>query len=103
MGEFRLTLQATDAIGLTDSVAVDLAVGPPLAGSQTMAEPFLGVGTADVALASFLDYQGNRSGDYDLGDFRSWVLANPDHPVATSVAAPAPMVIRLFRKRTPPR
>jgi hypothetical protein len=103
MGEFQLAVQATDAIGLTDSVAIDLTVGPPLADLQTMAEPFLGVGTADVALANFLDYQGNRTGDYDLGDFRAWVLDNPDHPAATFVASPAPTVIRLFRKKRPAR
>ena len=103
MGEFQLAVQATDAIGLTDSVAIDLTVGPPLADLQTMAEPFLGVGTADVALANFLDYQGNRTGDYDLGDFRAWVLDNPDHPAATFVASPAPTVIRLFRKKGPAR
>ena len=103
MGEFQLAVQATDAIGLTDSVAIDLTVGPPLADLQTMAEPFLGVGTADVALANFLDYQGNRTGGYDLGDFRAWVLDNPDHPAATFVASPAPTVIRLFRKKGPAR
>lgn len=98
LGDFRVHVQATDAIGLRDSVEIEITVNPPLASLQTMAEPFLGVGTADPALASFLDYQGNRSGEFDLGDFRSWVLAHPDHPMATFMAARAPIVIRLFRE-----
>jgi hypothetical protein len=86
-GDFVMTVQATDAIGLTGSVDVDLTVGPPDVGLQVMAEPFLGVGTTNMPLETFLDLQGNGDGTYDLGDFRSWVLGNPNHPVNSPAAA----------------
>ncbi len=105
MGSFPINVQATDAIGLTDSVDVDLTVGPPDVGLQVMAEPFLSVGLTNLTLETFLDLQGDADGTYDLGDFRSWVLANPNHPLNTP-AAPAPralspadvIVIPLFGK-----
>lgn len=87
MGDFVMNVQATDAIGLTGAVDVDLTVGPPDAGLQLMAEPFMGVGTTNVPLETFLDLQGDADGTYDLGDFRSWVLANPNHPVDTPAGA----------------
>ena len=90
MGDFSMTVQATDAIGLTGAVDVDLTVGPPDIGLQAMAEPFMGVGTTNIPLETFLDLQGDGDGTYDLGDFRSWVLGNPNHPVNTQAgAAPA--------------
>ena len=110
MGDFVISVQATDAIGLTDAVDIDLTVGPPDVGLQVMAEPFLGVGTAIPALEIFLDLQGNDDGTYDLGDFRAWVLGNPNHPVNTPAGAasltgglaPAdPIVIPLFQRDQP--
>ena len=103
MGDFVVTVQATDAIGLTDIVDIDLTVGPPEVGLQVMAEPFLGVGTGNTALETFLDLQGDGDGTYDLGDFRVWVLSNPNHPVNAPAgaaprvpASPDPIVIPLF-------
>ena len=107
MGSFVTTVQATDAIGLKDSVDVALTVGPPDVGLQVMAEPFMGVGSVNTALETFLDLQGNDDGTYDLGDFRAWVLGNPNHPLnapagmaapagAAAGAAPNPIVIPLF-------
>ena len=103
MGNFMVTVQATDAIGLTDAVDIDLTVGPPEIGLQVMAEPFLGVGMGNLALETFLDLQGDGDGAYDLGDFRVWVLGNPNHPVngptgsrARVLAPPDPIVIPLF-------
>jgi M6 family metalloprotease-like protein len=110
MGDFVVTVQATDAIGLTDSVSVGLTIGPPDAGLQVMAFPFLGYTVTDSALASFLDLQRDGDGTYDLGDFRAWVLGNPNHPVnASPLNAPAaragavvePIVIPLFRGGQP--
>ena len=90
MGDFVMNVEATDAIGLTGAVDVNLTVGPPDVGLQVMAEPFLGVGTTNIPLETFLDLQGDDDGTYDLGDFRSWVLGNPNHPVNTQAgAAPA--------------
>ena len=102
MGDFVLSVRATDAIGLTDSVGVALSVGPPDVGLQVMAEPFLSVGVVNSALETFLDLQGDGDGTYDLGDFRMWVLGNPNHPVSSpAMAAPGmapsgPIVIPLF-------
>ena len=103
MGDFVVTVRATDAIGLTDTVDIDLTVGPPEVGLQVMAEPFLGVGMGHTALETFLDLQGDGDGVYDLGDFRVWVLGNPNHPVNTPpgtppgvLAPPDPIVIPLF-------
>ena len=102
MGDFVLSVQATDAIGLTDSIGVALTVGPPDVGLQVMAEPFMSVGVVNSALETFLDLQGDGDGTYDLGDFRIWVLGNPNHPLnASAGAAPAmapagPIVIPLF-------
>jgi len=102
MGDFVLSVQATDAIGLTDSVGVALSVGPPDVGLQVMAEPFMSVGIVNSALETFLDLQGNGDSTYDLGDFRMWVLGNPNHRVSTqAMAAPTmapsgPIVIPFF-------
>jgi M6 family metalloprotease-like protein len=102
MGDFLLSVQATDAIGLTDSIGVTLTVGPPDVGLQVMAEPFMSVGVVNSALETFLDLQGDGDGTYDLGDFRIWVLGNPNHPVnapagpAPALAPAGPIVIPLF-------
>ena len=102
MGDFLMSVQATDAIGLTDSIDVSLTVGPPDVGLQVMAEPFMSVGVVNSALETFLDLKGDADGKYDLGDFRMWVLGNPNHPVNTpALPAPAmapagPIVIPLF-------
>ena len=102
MGDFLIRVKATDAIGLTDSVGVDLTVGPPDVGLQVMAGPFLGVGPRNTALEGFLDLLGDDDGTYDLGDFRAWVLGNPNHPVnapaspAATEAGMDPIVVPLF-------
>jgi hypothetical protein len=89
MGDFVMNVEATDDIGLTGSVDVDLTVGPPDVGLQVMAEPFMGVGATNMPLETFLDLEGDGDGTYDLGDFRSWVLGNPNHPVNTPAGAAA--------------
>ncbi len=102
MGDFVISVEATDALGLTGSVDVALTVGPPDVGLQAMAVHFMSLGVVNSALETFLDLQGNDDGIYDLGDFRIWVLGNPNHPLnAPSVAAPAmtpadPIEIPLF-------
>jgi hypothetical protein len=97
MGDFVLSVRATDAVGLADSIDVDLTVGPPDVELQVMAEPFMLVGVANIPLETFLDLEGDGDGIYDLGDFRMWVLGNPNHPVNTQAEAQAhPIVIPLF-------
>ena len=104
MGRFDVTLRARDAIGLTASAPLTVHVGPPTAGLQEMAHNFLSKGPADPAtdpnVASFLDFQGNRDDNYDLGDFRAWILANPGHPQTQPLLEPAdPIVVRLLLRR----
>jgi hypothetical protein len=47
------------------------------------------VGTTNLPLETFLDLEGDADGTYDLGDFRLWVLGNPNHPVNTPPGAGA--------------
>jgi len=99
MGEYAVTLWATDAIGLTASAPLEISVGPPSFGLREMANQFLGAEPMDPNLAAFLDYQGNQDEEYGLGDFRAWVVGNPEHPV-TQIMRPAdPIVIPLFLRK----
>ncbi len=98
-GVYEVTLWATDAIGLTASAPLSITVGPPGSGLREMANEFLLTEPMDLNLASFLDYQGNQDDNYDLGDFRSWVVGNPEHPVTQIVRPAEPIVVPLFLRR----
>jgi len=81
LGTFPLSVRGTDANGLAAEGSVTLQVSKPVLPVDQLASPLFGVGPSLTALEqSFLDRQGNRNGSYDLGDFRAWVLANPDLP-----------------------
>ena len=96
MGVFDVTLWATDAIGLTASAPLTVSVGPPSFGLREMANQFLHAEPMDPNLANFLNYQGNQDDQYDLGDFRSWVVGNPEHPVTLMMRPADPIVVLLF-------
>jgi M6 family metalloprotease-like protein len=99
-GNFPLVIRATDAIGLTAEVSIILSVSRPSAGLLQMAAPFIGTGTPSAELRTFLDYQGNRNGSYDLADFRMYVLSNPDAPrQALELQTPDPIRIPLLMRR----
>ena len=99
-GAFPIRIRATDAIGLQDEVLLTLDVGPPSVGLLEMARPFLGGPTLSPVLASFLDFQGNRSGDYDLADFRTYVVSHPNAPAsAPEVTIAEPIRIPMFVRR----
>ena len=88
-GTFPLQLRVRDALGLSTEGTVTLDVQKPVIPLPQLASPFLLTGTAltnDQKL--FLDRQGNHDLNYDLGDFRAWVLANPDLPMTAAVRAP---------------
>lgn len=88
MGTYPLTLRARDAIGLTGETQITLDVVRPSLGIEQLASDFLSVGTPlNGDQRRFLDRQGNGDGSYDLGDFRAWVLANPDLPWTAAVRA----------------
>ncbi len=99
IGVYDVTLWATDAIGLTASAPLSITVAPPSSGLREMANQFLAAEPMDPNLATFLDYQGNQDEDYDLGDFRAWVVANPDHPATQQMRATDPIVVPLFLRR----
>ncbi len=99
MGDFNVTLRAADAIGLTASAALRISVGPPTLGLRAMANQFLRSDPMDPNVAAFLDFHGNQDDEYDLGDFRAWILANPGHPVTQIMRAADPIVVPLFLRK----
>ena len=81
LGNFTVTVRATDALGLQATGPLVFAVSDPGIPVAQLASHFLGVGPSLSAIQlNFLDRQGNRNGGFDLGDFRAWVLANPSLP-----------------------
>ncbi len=87
-GSFPLQLRVRDALGLTTHGTVTLDVRAPVISLAQLASPFLLTGatlTSDQKL--FLDRQGNHDLNYDLGDFRAWVLANPGLPMSAAIRA----------------
>lgn len=99
-GDFSVTVRATDAIGIQAEAMLDLTVTPPTVGLMTMAAPFLLAGDIDLILGVYLDRRGDGDGVYELGDFRAYVLSNPNAPVtAPALEARAPIVIRMIPRR----
>ena len=81
-GRFPLTVEVRDAIGLLATADVTLDVGTPELGVTALTDGFFlrpGALTADQK--SYLDNMGNHNGAYDLGDFRAFILANPELPM----------------------
>lgn len=90
-GTFPLELRVRDAIGLTADGTITLLVQAPLIPVLQLASPFLLAGPALTAeQKAFLDRQGNQDLNYDLGDFRAWVLANPGLPLSAAARALLP-------------
>jgi M6 family metalloprotease-like protein len=88
VGSFPLTLEVWDSIGLTARGEVTLVVAEPTFSTAQLASPFLLSGEPlDPIQTRFLDAQGNGNGAYDLGDFRSWVLAHPGLPMSAPLRA----------------
>jgi hypothetical protein len=91
-GSHPLTVRVRDAIGLQADLSLTLEVTDPEVPVETLVNPFLlQGGVLPLDLRTFLDNEGNRNGLYDLGDFRAFVLRNPDLQV--SGEAPAAMEI----------
>ena len=60
----------------------------PTIGTSALVAPFLlRPGSLTPAQERYLDHSGNRSGGYDLGDVRAYLLANPDAPEVTPPVA----------------
>ncbi len=82
-GTFPLQLRVRDSIGLTAQGTLALQVDAPALTVAALASPFLLTGpTLTPEQRRFLDHQGNGDTNYDLGDFRAWVLANPGLPLS---------------------
>jgi hypothetical protein len=87
LGAFSIDVEATDAMGLSALATLTLDVVAPTIPIGQLASPFLLRGPPLGAVEkAFLDHQGNGDGAYDLGDFRSWVLANPALPLSADGA-----------------
>lgn len=87
-GDFPVTLQARDAIGLSGEALITFRVTTPDLGLDLLASDFLSVGPALTGdQRRFLDRRGNNDGAYDLGDFRAWVLAHPGLPLSAMLQA----------------
>jgi len=92
LGSFPVDVVARDALGLLAEATIVLEIGDPGIPLSGLASQFLGVGEALTSLQEeFLDNLGNRSGGYDLGDFRAWVLANPQLPLTAALSVLAPV------------
>ncbi|HET9949758.1 MAG TPA: putative Ig domain-containing protein, partial [Longimicrobiales bacterium] len=88
LGDFPLSVTATDGQGLTDTATVTLRVDAPPIATDDLTSAFLGGATTLTSVQQiFLDRQGNQNGAYDLGDFRRWILAHPEAPEEPPAAA----------------
>ena len=86
LGSFDVTVEAVDALGLPATGTISLELTPPAIPIEELVAPFLLSGaTLDAAEINFLARQGNAAPGYDLGDLRSWVLANESLPLALDV------------------
>ena len=87
LGSFDVQVIASDVRGLLVEGAITLVVGDPGISLAQLAAPFLLVGEALTPhQEDFLDHVGNRTGRYDLGDLRAWVLANPSLPFTANLS-----------------
>ncbi len=78
-GEFPMTLQALDAIGLRAFLPLTLVVEDPEIPVDALASAFLFTGPyLSASTRNYLDNGGNGNSAYDLGDFRAYVLRNPN-------------------------
>ena len=103
LGSFPLDLVARDALGLLAEATITLEIGDPGISLSQLASRFLGVGEPLTSLQEdLLDNVGNRSGGYDLGDFRAWVLANIDLPFTAALSVLAPVERRTIVLRSQP-
>lgn len=74
-GTFAFDLLARDAVGLEAVTRVRLEISVPAYTVEELTGPWLGTGAGPQgARRQFLDWNGNRSGFYDLGDLRAHLL-----------------------------
>ena len=84
-----MRFRAQDALGLEGEGTVTFEVTWPEVTIAQLASDFLMVGpTLTASMRGFLDSQGNGDGEYDLGDFRAWILAHPELPLSAEIVEP---------------
>jgi M6 family metalloprotease-like protein len=97
MGTFVVTYDVEDALGLQATGTITFESVAPQIPIEQLSSPFLLSGpTLTSAQAQFLDREGNATPPYDIGDFRSWVLAHPELPMSgnfSGVLEPRTVVI----------
>jgi hypothetical protein len=96
-GSFPLGVEVGDGIGLTARGDIVLQVDDATIPAANLASKFLLQGPALTTVQSaYLDRRGNGDGNYDLGDFRAWVLAHPGLALSApmrALAAPRKVVV----------
>ena len=75
-GAFPIQVRAQDSFGLSATGTIILEVVPPSISVADLTGPFL-FKPSDLTFSQreYLDFDGNRNGVYDLGDFRAYFLA----------------------------
>ncbi len=102
-GDFPMTLRAVDAIGLQAFLPLNLVVDDPeipvdaLASAFLLTGPFLNANTR-----IYLDNEGNNNNAYDLGDFRAYVLRNPDLPSFGQLETLVEILVPMGDMKNPP-
>jgi M6 family metalloprotease-like protein len=100
-GVFTVTVRARDGIGLEADAVVTLDVSPPPFGASELLGPWLGTGSGPQgARRSFLDWNGNNDGFYDLGDLRMY-LARFGRPPEGPTTRISPAEERLIERLLP--
>jgi M6 family metalloprotease-like protein len=95
-GTFEAEVLARDAIGLEARAAIEIEVAPPNVGVTELVSSF--VGSEDLLTElqkTFFDFSGNEDGSYDVGDFRAYLLENPDLPESAAAARPGRIDVRV--------
>ena len=90
-------------ISLPASGAVTFEMAVPVISIERMAQPLLLSGPPLLPPElEFLDFQGNGTGGYDIGDFRAWLLANPRLPLSANfLSQDMPSTIIIPMRPTP--
>ncbi|MCJ7626891.1 MAG: hypothetical protein MUO50_00760, partial [Longimicrobiales bacterium] len=102
-GDFPMTLRALDAIGLQAFLPLTLVVGDPDIPMDALASAFLLSGPPlNANTRSYLDNKGNRNNAYDLGDFRAYVLRNPDLRASGEVETLVEILVPMGDMKRPP-
>lgn len=84
-GPLSLGLRVVDARGSATTLAVPVTTGPWMPTVERVLRPFLGTASGEPTDGeptdgerTYLDFEANRNGRYDVGDFRAWLRARRD-------------------------